>query len=298
MVGSRLAPAGLAGDGIGVGVDPVVVVQLFVVAVGAIHLIGIVDADRDRAPLDRVIGRLVTVGALEIVAPHVHVKFLVGEVQAFVQVAMFDRVAAAAVEMTASAVFAGGQTDALRGGDQIDAFGWQAGRRFHILARLVVAHQAVDVLRCGGFDEVWARPAVTGMAACAAGPVALDADAKVVDGVGFADRNRLFTPIDLHWRGLPCPVIGRHDFRRCLLVAVQAGQGDVAAGLEWPLQQRAVICLWAVVRHRCPGIVGGLGIGLHQQNHRHNDDQRGGDQAYDPDVFEVFHTAFLEQDSR
>jgi len=51
---------------------------------------------------------LVAVNALEVQSSHVHIQIFRGEVQAGVEIAMFDAVAPSAIEVAASAVRAGG----------------------------------------------------------------------------------------------------------------------------------------------------------------------------------------------
>ena len=60
--------AGLTSDRVGVSVETVVGVDRACVAICAGNLVGVIHADRDGPPGNLVVGRLVTIGALEIVA--------------------------------------------------------------------------------------------------------------------------------------------------------------------------------------------------------------------------------------
>ncbi len=68
-----------------------------------------------------------------------------------------------------------------------------------------MANQAVDIL-LGCEVEIGVFPAVAGVAAGAAGPVALDANAEVVDRILFADRHQLVAAFQQYWFAFPGPV--------------------------------------------------------------------------------------------
>ena len=73
--------------------------------------------------LDLVVCCLVAIGALEVETPHVHIQVFSREVQAFIQIAMFDAVAASTVEVTFATVVASGFAHALGSSYQVDPFG-------------------------------------------------------------------------------------------------------------------------------------------------------------------------------
>jgi hypothetical protein len=113
--------AGLAGDRVCVQVEARVGVRFIGMTICAGNLLGWVNdiIICHHASLDDVVFRAVTVGALEIKFAHVHIEIFGGEVQALVEVAVFDAVSAAAVEVTFSAVVARGGAYRFRRGQQI-----------------------------------------------------------------------------------------------------------------------------------------------------------------------------------
>jgi hypothetical protein len=120
-----------------------------------------------------------------------------------------------------------------------------------------MADQAVDV---GAVAEIegFVFPAVTGMARRARGPVALDADAEVVDGVLLAVRHRLCAALHRHGVRLPGPVDCVHDLFGGLLVTFEAGLGHFLAGRKRLLEQAAVVYRLGPPRHVVPGAVDDL----------------------------------------
>jgi len=155
-----------------------------------------------------------------------------------------DVVAAAAVEVAGAAGRAARRPDVM--GDLLEIDGlpglplWEllrlarvhrvprAGREFLVGAGRVVAHQAVDVLRL--FEvEAGVLPAVSGVAAGAAGPVPGQTDTEIVQCVDLAEFHAF--PFDL-LGSRPCPVDGLHEIRGFLLVALEALLCDFGARLE------------------------------------------------------------------
>jgi len=89
-----------------------------------------------------------------------------------------------------------------------------------------VTDQAVDVAHVVEIKAL-ILPAVADMAACAAGPVAVEVDAKIVDGVGFfTEIDPFFVPDGIGRRAMPVPVSGFQDRFTLLLVAAQAVLGN------------------------------------------------------------------------
>jgi len=217
--------AGLAGHCAHVGIEPVVAVGGSGMAIGAADVGDVIDAHRHGAAGDVVIRRMVAFDAGKIVAAHVDVHILGGEVHGLVQIAMLDCIAAATVEMAVTAVGAIGQGNALCRGQQIDLRSRVAGGRLAVVAGAVMTDQAVDA---GGIGEVegLVLPAVAGMAAGAFRPVPLDADAEIVDQVLLADGYRLIMAGDMGRSAFPLPVGGLHEIVSLLDVALQAGSGD------------------------------------------------------------------------
>ena len=130
--------------------------------------------------------------ALEAVFAHMNIDAGGGEIEAFIQIAMLNGVAAAAFEVTAAAVFAGRAGDALGHYCQVNTFSRIAAFALGVGAAVVVANQAVDILLLGKGVAV-IRPAVAGMARGTRGPVAFDTDTEVVDAVLLAQRYRFVT---------------------------------------------------------------------------------------------------------
>ena len=204
---------GLAGDRTGVVVQPLVVVRLLGVTVGAVDLVLVVHAHRDRAPGHVVMGRAVTVGAGEVQLAHVDIQLVAGEQQRIVQVAMLDRIAAAALEVTTAAVLARRVAHAFGHGHQVHPFGGIPGIGLDIRAGIVVADQTVHV----GFDAkvvVRILPAIPRMTCGAGRPVGRDADAEVVEQVLFAAIHRLVVTGQRVRAGFPRPVRCLHHLLR------------------------------------------------------------------------------------
>ena len=90
-------------------IDAFIIVGLIVVAICAGDLLGGIDGVviRHEPSLDRMVIGLVAICAEKVVSTHVNVCGLGGIVKAFVQVSMFDVVAAAPVEMAGSASWSG-----------------------------------------------------------------------------------------------------------------------------------------------------------------------------------------------
>ena len=213
--------ARLAGDSVGVGADARVGVQRLLMAVGAghgrrLHL----GADRNAVTQNLVILAAVAIDTLKAQLAHVDVDAGVGIVEALIQIAVLDGVAAAAVEVAAAAVLARRPAHAARRGDEVNPFGRVARGAFAIGSSVGVAGQAIDV---GLLSEVKAVvfPAVTGVTRCTARPVTLDADAEVVELVLLADSHQLIAAGQLHRLALPRPVGRLHHLLRGRLMTLQ-----------------------------------------------------------------------------
>ncbi len=70
------------------------------------------------------------------------------------------------------------------------------------------------------------------MTAGASGPVAVDRDTEVVDGIFLAMEN-IFLPVDVLFK-FPGPVTGLHDIVGGLIMAFKALQGYFHWCIEWP----------------------------------------------------------------
>ena len=98
------------------GVNPLILMGHFLVAILATKRRALGNrADHGNLAGHLVIFGLVAIHTLKIIAPHVDIDGLIGEVQTLVQIPMLHGVAAAAIEMATAAIFAGGVADALRG---------------------------------------------------------------------------------------------------------------------------------------------------------------------------------------
>ena len=190
----------MAGDSRKVGIDAFIFMLLVDVALLAGNLFlrvnGVVVCDH--AAKDLVIGGYVTVRALHVeFAAHMYIERLIGEVETFVEVAVFDAVTAAAVEVAFAAVLAGYSTDALGCGKKVNAFSRVAKCAFAVSAGICVAGEAVYVFGVGLLNFLAFFPSVTGMAGHAFVFVALRADTEVVDLIDLADGYILITPGDI-----------------------------------------------------------------------------------------------------
>ena len=119
--------AGRAGHCSRVIIQALVIMGGFAVAIGAVDLVGVIHTHRNRAPLYLMVFCLVAGDTLKVQFAHMNVNTFGGEVEAFVHIAMFNGVAAAAFEVARAAVLAGGGGYALRGGCQVNPFGGQPG---------------------------------------------------------------------------------------------------------------------------------------------------------------------------
>ena len=277
--------AGLAGHRLQVGIDALIFVGGVAVAVGAGHLL--IGGDdvviRQQAAQDDVVFAPVAVGADQVLAAHVHIQALRREVQGFIQVAVLDAVAAAAVEVAGAAVLARGGAHALGGRRQVNALGGVAKITLAISCRIGVADQAVHV---GRFVEIEGIifPAVTSVTAHALLFIALAADAEVVDLVLLANGDRLVAPGHLHRLTLPGPVGGAHQLLGRIGVAFQAGGGDFLPGGIGAGQQVGVAGMDGMLGQVGLGVVaGGSHLGP-QDDQRDDNDRQGDQQANGPDV--------------
>ena len=199
----------------------------------------------------------VAVHALEVVTAHVHVKIFVRVKQAFIQVTVFDGVTATASEVASATILPRRQSHAPGRGQQVDSFCRKTLFTLGVTTALVMANQAVDVI---GFFEVECLvfPAVARVTGRAAGPVALDSDAEIVDGVFFAGGDR-FVPALHHDRfGLPAPVRRMNHLLRRFFVAGQAGARDILARFKRAFHQRRVIDRSGPFGYMVPGRIDNL----------------------------------------
>lgn len=88
---------------------------------------------------------LVTGRAQEILPSHMNIELLRGINQAFVQVAMFDIVPAAPIEMTLPTVFSRWYRNTFRGCNQINVVRWVAINTFAVQIWISVTDQTIHV---------------------------------------------------------------------------------------------------------------------------------------------------------
>ena len=120
---------------------------------------------------------------------------------------------------------------------------------------MVVANQAVYVFFLAKV-EFGAVPAITGMAAGAACPVALNANAEVIDLVLFANGDG-FVTAGQHNRGaFPCPMDSLCDLVGGVFVTFQAGAGHIGAGFKGACNQVGVVYVWRADGNVYPGVIG------------------------------------------
>ena len=226
--------------------------------------------------LDDMIVCLVAIGAKEVEPAHVNVQVLRREIEALVQVAVLDAVAAAAVEMALAAFLACRRPHRLSGGQQVNAFSRQAVVALVIDRRIGMAGQAVHVGLLGEI-EVLVRPAVTDVASHALLFIALRTDAEVVDLILFANRHRLIAPGNRDRIAFPGPVRGVHDLVGRVSVALEAGRGHFLPAVERSLDDVAVVGVnrlcgdvrpWIRVAIRHGASVGRRCTGCQHQNQR------------------------------
>ena len=143
------------------------------------------------APGNHVIAGLMTVLTPEIQSairsPHVHVMIFGRIGQVGTHVTVFDRITAAAAKMTVrTAVGPIGSTDILGDGNQVQILYRKPGGRrcFFVLAGSVMTNQAIDFRHIIKI-KVCILPPVTDMTARAPGPVSVQVDAKIIDGLIF-----------------------------------------------------------------------------------------------------------------
>ncbi len=265
--------AGLAGDLLGVAGENGVAL------VGGAHAGMAIDAadalfTRVDAAGDFVRGAAVAVdaGHVRAIGTHVDVEGpgRIGEGR--VEVAVLDRVAAAAVEVAGAAIAAIGKPHGLGGLEEIDGLEHDAGPGGEFLGRLAedgqtgasgeffvnlrigMADEAVDVVGVGKI-ELGVGIAIADVAGGAAGFVGRQGDAEIVDDVLLAEvlaRGRILVG--------PGPMDGLHDLVRGVAVATKAGCRDLLGLGEGAGNQRRVI-----LAHRVDGglrrLVGDLGRG-------------------------------------
>jgi hypothetical protein len=95
---------GLAGEGIDMGVDPLILVQGFTVTISTEYLIGVIYADRHCPAANVVVFGFMAINALKVIASHMDINILCREIKTAVQVTMFDSITTAPIKVTASTV--------------------------------------------------------------------------------------------------------------------------------------------------------------------------------------------------
>ena len=189
--------AGLAGNRVGVLVESLIDVGCLAVAVGAIDASGAVDADRHGTAGDPMVFRFVAVTAGQIGAPHMDVNPFAGEVHGAIEIAVFDGVASAALEVADAAIPTCRRPDTLSHRQQVDSLCRLAAQSLFVGPRLLVANEAVDILFLGEI-EIVVEPTVSGMAGRALGNIGSGRDTEVVDEILLSDRKNLFSPRQFH----------------------------------------------------------------------------------------------------
>ena len=126
-----------------------------------------------------------------------YINVIRGVIQALIQVAMLNRVAATATKVATTTVLAAWHTDAFCRRQQIHTIRRQAGFTLYVNAGLVMADQAVNI-RLIFKIKIFIIPTVTRMAGRAGCPVALDTDAEVIDGFLLTGGIKPFPAFNLH----------------------------------------------------------------------------------------------------
>ena len=221
--------AGLARDRGEVGVDAFIFMLLINMTLFARDLFGRVDGVvvGDHASQHLMVGRDMTVGTQEVFLAHVDVNVLVGEVQAFIKVAVLHTVAAAAVKVALATIFTGRRAHTLGRCQQVHSNSGVAEGALAVDASIGVAGETVHVIGiCQG--RFAARfPAVAGVAGHALVLISLGADAEVVDLVDLADGDGLIAPGHIKGFAFPSPMRGHHHIFGSVFVTFQAGLGDI-----------------------------------------------------------------------
>jgi hypothetical protein len=137
---------------------------------------------------------LVAIDTLEIITTHVNINTLGREIQAFIKVAVLHGVTATTAEVTTATVLAVWNTNAFCRLEQVDPFQRQTGFTLSVGTRVIVAHQAVNVGLVAEI-KICIIPAVTSVARRAGRPVALDADAEIIDGFFLARGMKTLGPV-------------------------------------------------------------------------------------------------------
>ena len=311
--------AGLTGQAVGVVVQALVLVRAQVVAglagrpvvVLVLHVqaLGVLGGSRIAAAggLVGVEGVAVGTGQIRTVGRHMHVDMLRRLDQRGVEVAVLDRVTAAAVEVAGAAVLPAGLAHRLRDLRQVGRLHDLAAALGH-LARLVermagiggdllvgrgrvVAGQAIHVVLVGEI-VVLVRPAVASVATRAARLIGEDRAAEIVGRVLLAQLLA-----GGRTDGLPGPVHALHDLVAGLVVAGKTGLGDFRTGLERPLQflELAVVRSARRLAARCSdGQLARARVVRRARHHAGHQDQRSTDPAT-PAASILVHHPFLRR---
>jgi len=188
-----------------------------------------------------VVLRGVAVDAKHIVLAHVHVELRLGHVEAFIEVAVLDRVATAAVEVALTAVLARRRpAHALSRGGKINAVQGYASLAFGVGGHVRMARETIYILGILKI-KIGIFPPIADVATGAPGPIPLNADAEIIDCVLFAYLDLLPQPFGPLGLTEPGPVRGLHHLVRGVGMAFEAGSGHLLGRLIRPREQVAMI---------------------------------------------------------
>jgi hypothetical protein len=256
------------------GVDSVILMEVLSMAVCAVDLIGIIQADGDGSAHDVVVLSLMAVRTQEIVLSHVDIDGGRREVEGFIQVTVLDSIATPAVEVAGTAVLACRLSHTAGDFQEIHTLDRDPGIAFHISACVVMANQAVNILLTAEI-EISIFPPVTGVAGSAGGPVSLDTDAEIIEGVLLAHGDNAVPVLELIRLTFPGPMDGGHHFLGGVRVTFQAGAGDVLTGFIRALNDIGMVRVGNVQRDVFPGVVTDRSLPPREKDRQGSDDQSG-----------------------
>ena len=256
--------ASLAGNTFGVPVQNAFFMEFILMTAGAGQMVGTTRGNKHGVALDVVIGRRMAFLAAEVFAFGTHVN-VQGEgriSQGFFHIAMFDVVAATAGIMAGATVVTAGSTSGTGKAGQIQGLPnlaipflglvnrmTGAGGEFLVRTSLIMTDQAIDVffvaeVKAGVF------PAIAGVTAGATGPVAVDGDTKVVQGILLTQGHLALADDVLH--GFPSPMGSLHKRMGDIIMTFDTGRRDTGS-----ISERAFDVLMIFDEFDGPGDTGG-----------------------------------------
>jgi len=195
-----------------------------------------------------------------------------------VEISMLDRVAASPIEVASAAIGARRSSDALGNLQQVDPVGGQSAIGLDVAAGTLMADQAVDVVRVAEVEGL-VHPSVSGMAGGAGRPVALDADAEIVEEVLLTRRDRQGASVNVDGIALPLPVGRVHQLGCGFRMAFEASPSDRGTVGERLCEERAVIRVLRPLGKELLGMVADPRVARHEHDDRDNEQRQDRDQA-------------------